>query len=72
MFPLRGAFLFSKKNPGNLDGLMDHSSSNLFKKANISMIFAFYQYEAYFSFRLPRKSKAKAKIAKSAPSMVNP
>lgn len=51
---------------------MDHSSSNLFKKANISMIFAFYQYEAYFSFRLPRKSKAKAKIAKSAPSMVKP
>ena len=72
MFPLRGAFLFSKKNLGNLDGLMEHSSSNLFKKTNISRIFAFYRYEAYFSFRLPRKSKAKAKIAKSAPSMVNP
>ncbi len=51
---------------------MDHSSSNLFKKTNISRIFAFYRYEAYFSFRLPRKSKAKAKIAKRAPSMVNP
>lgn len=59
-------------NLKNLNGLMEHSSSNLFKKTNIFRIFAFYQYEAYFSFRLPRKSKAKAKIAKSAPSMVNP
>ena len=55
-------------NLKNLNGLMEHSSSNLFN----SRIFAFYQYEAYFSFRLPRKSKAKAKIAKRAPSMVNP
>lgn len=55
-----------------MDSLMDHSSSNLFKKTNISRIFVFYRYEAYFSFRLPRKSKAKAKIAKRAPSMVNP
>ena len=66
------SFLFSKKNLGNLDNLMEHSSSNLFKKTNISRIFAFYRYETYFSFRLPRKSKAKAKIAKRAPSMVNP
>ena len=59
-------------NLKNLNGLMEHSSSKLFKKTNISRIFVFYRYEAYFSFRLPRKSRANAKIAKSAPSMVNP